>query len=386
DLDLKYEDQSLAAYTADLAPPPIPVVFPMDRNAAIENYENLLSPDAYKARLASGDTENLVPQYTIADDIPDVQYLQIAKREMMAGGVVKFELKNRDGSDVTPFTAGGHIDLIIDAPYTRQYSLAGDPADTQKYVLGILEEPEGRGGSKRAHERLHEGMIVPVTGPRNHFPLEEKATKTLLFGGGIGITPMIAMAHRLHAINAKFDLHYCFRSRKTAGFIEDLLNQPWSKNVKLHISDEGTRANLEALIGKPKTGKILYTCGPVNFMEAVLSTGEKLGWDDDNLRKEYFTVPDLPEYENHAFDIDIKSTGQSIHVPADQTLADVLTENQLPVTQKCRDGLCGTCTLNVVSGDIEHRDFVLSKKDRASKIVTCCSRATPKGKTIVLDI
>jgi len=386
DLDLKYEDQTLACYPADMAPAPVPIVHHMDRDLAIERYENLLSPEEYKARLAASDTENLVPTYQIPDDTPEVQYLRIAKKQMTSEGVVIFELENPAGDDLTAFTAGAHIDLIIDAPFTRQYSLAGDPADRSKYVLGILKEPEGRGGSLRAHQRLFEGAIVPVTGPRNHFPLEESATKSLLFGGGIGITPMIAMGHRLHAIGADFELHYCFRSRRTAGFIEELQNMPWNDQLYLHISDEGSRADIRKLIGTPETGKYLYTCGPNNFMESVLATGEELGWEDDNLRKEYFSVPEHDEYENFAFQVTLAQSGKVIDVPADQTLAEALEDNHVPVVTKCSDGICGVCTTPYLKGDVEHRDFVLSKKEREKNIIVCCSRAKQDGEPLVLDL
>jgi len=386
DLDLKREDQTLACYPADMAPAPIPVVQIMDRDAAIERYEELLSPEEYLERLKNNDTDNLVPSYNIPADTIEVQYLKITKREMSAEGVVKFELERQDNGDLTPFTAGAHIDIVIDAPFTRQYSLAGDPKDTKKYVIGILKEPEGRGGSIRAHERLFEGAIIPVTGPRNHFPLEEKATRTLLFGGGIGVTPMIAMAHRLHDLGSSFDLYYCARSRRTAGFIDELLEMPWRDNVHLHISDEGTRADLEALIGPPDSDKFLYTCGPNPFMEAVLKTGEDLGWNEDNLRKEYFSAPDHGEYENVSFKVELTKSERQLEVPPDKSLADVLQENNIPVTTKCSDGICGVCKINYIKGDIEHRDFVLSKKEKEESLITCCSRAKPDSGPLVLEL
>jgi reductive dehalogenase len=386
DLDLQPEDQTLACYPADMAPAPVPIVQPMDRELAIERYQNLLSPEEYQAKLDRGDTDNLVPVYQIPEDTPDVQYLRIAKREMSAEGVVRFELESPDGRPLTPFTAGAHIDLVIDAPFTRQYSLAGDPADRSKYVLGILKEPEGRGGSFRAHERLFEGAIVPVTGPRNHFELEASAKKTLLFGGGIGITPMMAMGHHLYAIGADFDLHYSFRSRSTAGFIEELLATPWADRVHLHISAEGTRADLAALIGAAEPDKFLYTCGPNAFMDAVLTTGETLGWDEDNLRREYFSAPEHDEYENFPFKVKIASTGKTIDVPAEKSLAEVLEENHIPVITKCNDGICGVCSTRYIEGDVEHRDFVLSRDERREHLITCCSRVTPESEQVlVLD-
>ena len=386
DIVLKYEDQSLAAYTADVLPAPIPVKHPMNRSEAIEKYRSLLSPEEYKARLARGETENLADKYVIPADAPDVQYLKITKREEEAEGVAVYELQNPDGSDVTPFTAGGHIDLVIDMPFTRQYSLAGDPADQSKYVVGILREDEGRGGSLRAHERLHPGTIVPVTGPRNHFPLAESAKKSLLSGGGIGITPLIAMANRLHAIGADFEMHYCFRSRKTAGFIDYLTARPWADRISFHVSSEGTRADLDALIGPDGTDQYIYTCGPNPFMESVLDMGRKKGWDEDNLRCEYFSTPETPDYENVSFEVMIRSSGKTLTVPEDRTLSDVLNESGVPVITKCSDGLCGTCKVGLVDGKAEHRDFVLSAKERDSAIITCCSRAAGEGAKIVLDL
>ncbi|NOX51027.1 MAG: 2Fe-2S iron-sulfur cluster binding domain-containing protein, partial [Gammaproteobacteria bacterium] len=385
DFDLKHDDQTLACYPADMAPAPVPVVQHMDRDEAIERYKNLLSPEEYQARIDAEDTDNLVPPYQIPEDIPEVQYLRVAKRKMTAEGVIMFELESPEGEDLTPFTAGAHIDLVIEPTFTRQYSLAY-PADSSKYVLGILNEPQGRGGSLRVHERLFEGAMVPVTGPRNHFALEEGASKTLLFGGGIGVTPMLAMGHRLHAIGGEFELHYCARAHRTAGFIDELMAMPWSDRVTLHISDEGTRADLKALIGDPEDGKFLYTCGPNNFMDSVLSTGEELGWADENLRKEYFSVPEHDECENFAFDVKLAKSNLTVQVPADKTLAEALEDNHIPVTMKCSDGICGVCSTPYLQGDVEHRDFVLSKKERAENIIVCCSRARPEGEPLVLDL
>jgi len=385
-LAIRPEEQTLACYPANLLPPPVPVSYPMDREAGIQAYRKLLAPDEYRARLAAGDTEELVPQYQIPQDAPGVQYLRIARREMMGEAVVRLELESPDGSDLMPFTAGAHIDLVIDAPFTRQYSLAGNPADRKRYVLGILQEADGRGGSLRVHERLFEGQIVPVTGPRNHFPLEEKAVKSLLIGGGIGVTPMLAMAHRLKSIEADFELHYCVHSRRSAGFLQDLQKVSWKDHVHLHVSDEGGRADLASLLGDPGEGNYLYTCGPVDFMDAVLSIGERLGWPEDNLRKEYFSVPEHDDYVNHAFEVHLAQSNVTLQVSAEKSLAEVLQAHQYPVVTKCADGLCGTCQLDYLAGDVEHRDYILSNQERESRIITCCSRAREGGDTLVLGI
>ncbi|MEM1111694.1 MAG: reductive dehalogenase domain-containing protein [Pseudomonadota bacterium] len=385
DLDITPEGQTLACYPSHLMPPPVPVVFPMDREAGIKAYRDLLSPDEYRQRLAEGALDEIVPRF-VPVDIEPVQNLRIVRRELMVDSVVRLVLEHPDGEELAPFEAGAHIDLVIDAPFTRQYSLAGDPADRHRYELGVLLEPEGRGGSIRVHERLFEGQIVPVTGPSNHFPLEESATKTLLFGGGIGITPMLAMAHRLHALGADFELHYCMRSRTTAGFLDDLDRVPWSDRVRLHVSEEGTRADLNALIGEPDAGTFLYTCGPSAFMEAVLATGEAKGWREEQLRKEYFSVPEQEDYLNEEFEVKLQRSGETVVVAADVSLAKALQARGHKVVTKCEDGLCGTCQLQFISGDVEHRDFILSSDERQSRIITCCSRAAPAGEPLVLDL
>ena len=121
-------------------------------------------------------------------------------------------------------------------------------------------------------------------------------------------------------------------------------------------------------------------------MASVLSIAARQGWNDDNVRKEYFTVPERPALENAAFDVALKKSGKTLHIPANKTLAEVLLNNGVFVKQKCSDGLCGTCSMEYLKGDVEHRDFVLAKIDRETNIITCCSRAEPNGETIVLDV
>jgi ferredoxin-NADP reductase len=142
---------------------------------------------------------------------------------------------------------------------------------------------------------LWSGEIVAVTGPRDHFPLDENASKSLLFGGGIGITPM---AHRLYAIGKDFELHYSFHSRTAVGFIEHLEAQPWSDRVHIHCSEEGTLADLEQIVGAAQSGHVLYTYGPEAFMEGVIDAGEAGAGAEEDMHMEYFSTPEEPEYEN----------------------------------------------------------------------------------------
>jgi reductive dehalogenase len=392
DLKLRYEEQSLAVYPADRMPPPYPVTFPANREEGIARYKSLLTPAQHKARIAAGDTANLVPPFTMPGDEPPVFAVVLHRREEMAQGVAKYEFASLDGQPLPPFDAGAHIDLVIAPEYQRQYSLAGDPADRSKYVLGVLREPPegvGRGGSALMHRAFREGRTVFITKPRNHFPLHEDAAASLLFAGGIGVTPMIAMAHRLHALGKPFAMHYSAASRKTAGFLGDLAQVPWKDRVEYHFKDEGARAQLHALMPPYAAGMHVYTCGAPRYMDGVFEAALAKAWPQDAMHREYFSVPEADAWVNHAFTLRLARSGRTLEVPADRSATDVLAQAGIKVDTKCSDGLCGVCATAYdadASGEVEHRDFVLGSKERTHKVVLCCSRPKVAGASLVVDL
>lgn len=385
DLDLKYEDQTLAVYPAHLAPHPWPYPFPMDREKGIEAYQALITAEEYEARLARGETDGLAHEYKNDGESPVVRVL-VSRLEAMCADVTKYEFRNADGSDLPEWQAGAHLDIVVAPEFLRQYSMSGDPADRSTYQIGVLREDEGRGGSRLMHRIFNEGRNVFISKPINHFPLDETATKSLLMGGGIGITPMIAMAHRLHTIGADFEVHYSIKARKSAGYLDDLANAAWSDRVHVHVSAEGTRADLDQVIGPYRDGVHVYTCGPDRYMSSVIEAAERQGFPDEARHLEYFSLPELPEWENHPFRLKLARSGNELDVPADKTITDVLAENGIHIDVKCSDGLCGVCKCGLVSGDVEHRDFVLSKKQQADTIILCQSRAAEADGVVEVDL
>ncbi len=385
DLDLKYEDQTLAVYPADVMPPPYPVPHPVNREAGIARYRSLLTPDDYKIKLAKGEAEGLAPAFRLPDGPPPVFPVVVRKRQDQTSDVVKFEMVATNGSALPKWDAGAHVDVVIAPEYLRQYSLAGDPADASMYVLGVQREVQGRGGSMLMHRAFREGRRVFISPPRNHFPLDETATRTIMLAGGIGVTPMITMAHRLYAIGRDFELHYSNRSRAETGFLAELDAAAWRDRVRLYFTDEGTRADLAAVIPRHEPGMHLYTCGSARYMDAVLAEGASKGWPEEALHKEYFTVPEAPDYVNEPFVLKLAKSGQMFTVPADKRATDVLLDAGIAIDMKCSDGICGVCAVPIVSGDVEHRDHVLSTKERQRKIILCCSRARSAGGMIVVD-
>ena len=143
--------------------------------------------------------------------------VRVASRARVAEDIVGLDLVNADGGDLPPFSAGAHVDLFLGNGLTRQYSLCNDPADQSRYRIAVLREPASRGGSTFVHDALTQGAELNISPPRNLFALDETGREHLLFAGGVGVTPILAMAHRLHALGAHFTLHYCARSRGRAG-------------------------------------------------------------------------------------------------------------------------------------------------------------------------
>ncbi|NOD48997.1 MULTISPECIES: reductive dehalogenase [unclassified Ruegeria] len=384
DLDLKYEDQTLAVYPAYLAPHPWPYPFAMDREAGIAAYEAMVTTDEYKSRKASGDM-SVIHRYQISGDAP-VMRVAVTKVDKMTADVTKYEFSTLDGAPLPGWTAGAHLDVLVAPEYLRQYSMSGDPSDRSTYQIGVLREDEGRGGSALLHRIFSEGRKVFISKPINHFELDETATKSFLMGGGIGITPMIAFAHRLHALGHDFELHYSASTRSGAGYLEDLAAMPWADQVHYHFSDEGTRADLDAVLSGYKEGWHVYTCGPDRYMDGVMQAAEQQGFPEEARHLEYFSVPEQPEYENHPFELRLARSGKTLTVPADKDAAQVLNEAGFHVDVKCADGICGVCKCDVISGEVEHRDFVLSKKQREGAMILCQSRAAEADGVIEIDL
>jgi len=392
DLQLRYEDQTLAVYPADRMPPPYPVVFAANREEGIRRYRELLTPQAYQQRLAAGQTEGLAPGVQPLPAEPPVFPVRLVRREEMAPALTRFEFAALDGTDLPPFEAGAHIDVVIAPEYPRAYSLAGDPADRSRYVLGVLREPPeqgGRGASALMHRAFREGRKVFVSRPINHFALVEDAARSFLFAGGIGVTPLLAMAHRLHHLGRWFELHYSAPSRAQAAFMRELDLVPWLASLHTHFKMEGRRADLAQLVPPYTGGDQLYTCGAARYMDAVFEAAAAKGWPEAALHREYFSVPEAPERIDQPFELHLARSGRTLPVPAHRQATEVLAEAGVLLPVKCSDGLCGVCATAYeasASGAVEHRDLVLSHQQRQHKVILCCSRMQQAGARLVLDL
>lgn len=314
---------------------------------------------------------------------------RIARKTIEAQDICGFELVAADGGALPPFDAGAHIDVHLGRGLVRQYSLCNDPQQAQRYRIAVLRDPASRGGSQAMHA-LTEGQELDISAPRNHFPLASSAGRHLLLAGGIGITPLLAMAEQLARTEATFALHYCARSMDRTAFAQHLRQAAFADKVHIHHDDGpvAQRLDLAATVAAPGAGDHLYVCGPSGFIEAVLAAARVAGWASEALHREYFAAAPAgaSAVADGAFDVCIASTGAVIRVTPAQTVVEALAAAGIKVPVSCEQGVCGTCLTGVLDGTPDHRDVYLTEAEQAlgNRFLPCCSRA--RSPRLVLDL
>lgn len=312
--------------------------------------------------------------------------VRVARRLEEAEGICSFELVPQDDDALPAFSAGAHIDVHVAPGLIRQYSLSNDPSERNRYRIAVLREPASRGGSAGMHERVQPGDVLRVSSPRNHFPLAE-APRSLLLAGGIGVTPILAMARALHAQGRPFEMHYCGRSARRMAFIDEIESAGFASSVTLHADDvPEQKFDTQRVLADLSEGTHLYVCGPTGFMDHVLETAMLQGWPKAQLHREYFAGVATASATDSSFDVRVASTGLSCQVPAGKTVIEVLAAHGVEVPTSCEAGVCGTCLTRVLEGTPDHRDSFLTDAERAAndQFTPCCSRA--RSPLLVLDL
>ncbi len=308
--------------------------------------------------------------------------LQVAARREVADGVVELTLTEPSGAPLPAWNAGAHIDLVLNPSLTRQYSLCGSTADESSWKVGVLRDPESRGGSAFVHEKLQEGATVRVRGPRNHFPLVS-SPRYQFIAGGIGITPIVAMIEAAEARGADWHLLYLGRSRASMAFLDRFERD---QRVTLAPRDEGDRFDLTSFLGAPQPGTLVYCCGPAALLDAVEDACAS--WPDGSLHLERFAakVVEASEDALESFEVECARSGVTVTVADGASIFDAVDKAGVEVLGSCMEGICGTCECDVLEGTPDHRDSVLSKSDRerGDTIMTCVSRSL--SKKLVLDL
>ncbi len=318
-----------------------------------------------------------------ADAASAMTPLQIASADWAAEDIRQFELRSTDGTDLAPFTAGAHIEVLPPGGGpTRKYSLCNDPAERDRYVIAVKREAAGRGGSVAMADRLKVGDLLHAGAPRNDFPLVPSPAGYTLIAGGIGITPILSMARHLKATGGRFKLYYLTRSRSHTAFHAELSQPQFRGIVTIHHDDGDPDKTLDLwpVLEKPR-GQV-YCCGPRGLMQAVRDmTGH---WSSAAVHFEAFQDATASAADDQPFAVTLKASGQRVEVPVGTSILDALRGAGLTVPSSCESGTCGSCKTKLVSGDVDHRDLVLADYEKANHIMVCVSRAQTGD--LVIDI
>jgi vanillate O-demethylase ferredoxin subunit len=288
------------------------------------------------------------------------------------------------GASLPPFDAGAHVELHLPNGLVRSYSLVNAPGERHRYVVAVGRDRASRGGSRWLHDSLRVGTVLEVDAPRNQFALDEAAPASVLIAGGIGVTPLVAMAHRLAALGRPWTMHVAARSRAHAAFIDTLraLAASGAGTLHEHYDDEaGGVLDVVAIIAALPADAHVYACGPQPMLAAFEAAAAAL--PPARVHREYFAAPEAPAAEG-GFTVRLHRSGRDVPVVAGRTILEALREAGVDVLHSCCQGVCGTCEVAVIAGVPEHRDLVLSPAERAAndRIMICCSGS----KTPVLEL
>lgn len=294
-----------------------------------------------------------------------------------ADGVVSLLLDPTGDAVLPPWTPGAHIDVVLPDGSVRQYSLCGSPGE-RGYRIAVLHEPDGAGGSTWVHRTARVGQQLLVRTPRNHFRLED-APGYVFIAGGIGITPLLPMTEAAQASGAAWQLHYFGRSRASMAFLNRL--EPAGSLVSIVANDERQfRVDAATLIASVPPGHLVYVCGPARLVNAVHEAAEIAGISE-RVRFELFTAPVVDDTDAPAgdgFTVRLVESNIDLAVPADRSILEVVLEAGIDVTHDCAEGICGSCETTIISGAVDHRDHVLTQREKADNdcLMICVSRAS----------
>lgn len=325
----------------------------------------------------------------------DVLLLEVTEVRVLTPVIKQFRLAPADASARLPgYSAGAHISvetLLESGPQWRRYSLVNfsDRAEAlahpAEYVVAVRRDERGRGGSKYLHEQVKAGDRLRALPPRNDFPLSPHTTGAVLVAGGIGITPLATMAAHLRASGCPVQLYFAGRNRESLAYLEPL-RALLGERLCVHVDEDmGGPPDLAAVVTAAPADADVYVCGPQPMLDAVLGATRAQAWAPGRVHFEMFSPPTGP-LPDRSFDVVLARSGKALRVTAGQTLLHALNEAGCDVLYDCERGECGVCRIPVIEGCIEHRDYVLTEREKNEGRVmhACVSRCI--GDRLVVDL
>jgi ferredoxin-NADP reductase len=313
--------------------------------------------------------------------------LKLAIRSVHAPAdrVVSVELGASDGSPLPGWEPGAHIDLHLPSGLVRSYSLHGDPLDRRSYHIAVLEVENGRGGSSELHRIAAPGFELPASVPLNSFGLEP-ASHYLFLAGGIGVTPLLPMALAASRAGTPWTFVYGGRTRASMAFLGRLSGLPGGR-LEVVPQDELGLPDLARCFTALPAGGAAYCCGPAGMLAAAADAGARTRPDVPVHVERFEALAEAPVTDgDQPFEVELARSGVTIEVPAGVSVLDAVRARISGVMSNCEQGTCSACETAVLAGVPDHRDSVLTPKEKASNryMMICVSRSlTPR---LVLDL
>ena len=314
--------------------------------------------------------------------------LRIGGIRQLTPRVRAYELRALDGAELPAVRAGSHIDVPIrlknGLASTRRFSISSNPGRRDAYEIAVLREDAGSGGSAAVHADYRLGMTLNCRLPGNDFPLHDDDRPAVLIAGGIGITPIKAMAQQLQARGQRVEMHYATRSRVEAAYV-DRLQREFGVNLRVYAADRQQRLDVPRLIAEAAAGSVFYVCGPARLIDAVRGAARVAGVADERIRFErFFAAPNAAS--NRAVTVTLKRSGKRIAVPPERSILDAVEGAGVAAPSGCRGGTCGTCRVKVLDGEPEHRDAALSDAEHGQARLMCICVSRARSAELTLDL
>ena len=311
-------------------------------------------------------------------------HLVVVHKRRESDTVVSVALADPSGAPLPAWEPGAHLELELEPHLIRHYSLCGSRADDRQWLIGVLLEPSGRGGSRFVHERLDHGHMIRLRRIRNKFPLRP-ASNHLFIAGGIGITPILPMVRLCAEAGTPYTLYYTGRNERSMAFLDDL---PPGGDNRIVFSDVQGLLDVDAALREAPVGSEVYCCGPAPLIEAVEKSAGRhaLPFHFERFAADVETGAELGGEPDAAFEVELAQSGGVYQVPPGTSIMEALEAGGITVDFSCREGSCGTCETKVLAGQPDHRDSVLDDEERAAgeTMMLCVSRSLSQRLTLDL--
>jgi ferredoxin-NADP reductase len=305
----------------------------------------------------------------------------IRRIEALGSDVKQFEFVPADQNQrLWPHQPGAHI--AVQTPVkTNCYSLTGDGTRPTSYRISV-RRVGNHGGSAWLHDVAEAGDRLTVSAPTSAFAPTSSARHHLLIAAGIGVTPILSHARAARRWSRSFAVIYGHSAASAPH--RDELAALAGRGYTETIGRDELRATVADALRRQPVGTHAYACGPPAFLDAFQESAAAAAWPEERVHVEHFTAPDLGPGE--PFALRVAGEGTVVDVPAGRSALHALDAAGLSVPRLCERGVCGQCRTAVSAGIPEHRDLILSKREREANdcFYPCVSRALTPELEVVL--